>query len=291
MSQVELDTRQPANPFGQVYHGLVARAPTLLSDLISVTIPDIHPDLLFNNVNWQSRDNVTLPAKGDDCVVIFDHNRQPWVVTWWPRGQNPYVVNGRWLKGVSGAAVWTALTQQDVTLTPYGTTLPASPFDGQEAVLVDSVTAPTYTWRFRYNAGSTTGYKWEFIGGADWYSIQGGTWTFAAVNTWYEVGPTFMTPRAGIYNCLSGFNYAYFPSGGAYYAMYAGTAYDHATISGVVTWNTYGSPAPGVQVFGPLCSSRAAIGAGKPIRNALNASATNGQVGDAWLNVVPVAVA
>src|SRR4029077_1979087 len=49
--------------------------------------------------------------------------------------------------------------------TAYGTTLPASPTDGQEAVLVDSVTNPTYQWRFRYNAGSSSAYKWEFVGG------------------------------------------------------------------------------------------------------------------------------
>lgn len=48
----------------------------------------------------------------------------------------------------------------------YGTTLPASPVDGQEAILVDSITNPTYQWRFRYNAGSSSAYKWEFVGGA-----------------------------------------------------------------------------------------------------------------------------
>jgi len=47
----------------------------------------------------------------------------------------------------------------------YATTLPASPVDGQEAILVDSVMNPAYTWRFRYNAGSTSAYKWEFVGG------------------------------------------------------------------------------------------------------------------------------
>src|SRR6516164_9624771 len=50
---------------------------------------------------------------------------------------------------------------------PYGTTLPASPVDGQEAILVDSITNPTYQWRLRYNAGSTSAYKWEFVGGPD----------------------------------------------------------------------------------------------------------------------------
>src|SRR4029450_8789457 len=48
---------------------------------------------------------------------------------------------------------------------PYGTTLPASPSDGQQAVLVDSTTNPTYIWQFRYNAGSSSAYKWEYVGG------------------------------------------------------------------------------------------------------------------------------
>jgi hypothetical protein len=52
----------------------------------------------------------------------------------------------------------------------YGTSLPASPYDGQEAILVDSTTNPTYFWRFRYNAGSVNAYKWEFIGGP-WLTI------------------------------------------------------------------------------------------------------------------------
>jgi hypothetical protein len=50
--------------------------------------------------------------------------------------------------------------------TSYGTSLPGSPSDGQEAILVDSTSNPTYQWRFRYNAGSSSSYKWEFVGGA-----------------------------------------------------------------------------------------------------------------------------
>jgi PKD repeat protein len=56
---------------------------------------------------------------------------------------------------------------------PYGTTLPASPADGQEAILVDSTTNPSYQWRFRYNAGSSSAYKWEYVGGTDARLTQG----------------------------------------------------------------------------------------------------------------------
>src|SRR4029077_11434282 len=79
------------------------------------------------------------------------------------------VVNGQWVKGVGGAAVWSAIALADVVgaaaKPTYGTTLPGSPVDGQEHVLVDSLTVPTYSWRCRYNAQSTNAYKWEVHGG------------------------------------------------------------------------------------------------------------------------------
>ena len=108
------------------------------------------------------------------------------------------VVNGQWVKGVGGAAVWAAITPQDVANIPYGSSLPASPYDGQEAVLVDSVTNPTYQWRFRYNAGSTSAYKWEFVGGTD-VVAGGGAFASNAASAW-QGGPTIFTlPRAGDY--------------------------------------------------------------------------------------------
>lgn len=87
----------------------------------------------------------------------------------------------------------------------YGTTLPASPYDGQEAVLVDSVTNPTYQWRFRYNAGSSSTYKWEFIGGTQVDIVVSSDETTVTVGTWIDlttVGPVFTASRAGIYRCV-----------------------------------------------------------------------------------------
>ena len=85
----------------------------------------------------------------------------------------------------------------------YGTTLPATPYDGQEAILVDSVTAPTYQWRFRYNAGSTSAYKWEFIGGAMFLAtVETSEVAATPVATWFDLttlGPDFVAPRAGEY--------------------------------------------------------------------------------------------
>jgi hypothetical protein len=79
------------------------------------------------------------------------------------------------------------------------TTLPASPTDGQQALLTDSVTVPTYSWLMQWNASLS---RWTFIGGADWIGSvdtdenRSGTGTFGDLAT---VGPTFTTPRAGTY--------------------------------------------------------------------------------------------
>jgi hypothetical protein len=55
-----------------------------------------------------------------------------------------------------------AAAASPVGVIPLVTALPATPFDGQECILVDSLTAPTRHERRRYNA--TSG-KWAFLGG------------------------------------------------------------------------------------------------------------------------------
>jgi len=80
----------------------------------------------------------------------------------------------------------------------YGITLPTSPTDGQEAILVDNLTAPTYQWRFRRNAGASGAYKWEFIGGAPYAPAQAASVAIAA-SGWTAVGSAFVIPRTGEY--------------------------------------------------------------------------------------------
>jgi hypothetical protein len=81
-----------------------------------------------------------------------------------------------------------------------GTSLPASPTDGQEHILVDSLTAPTYAWHFRYVAGITDAYKWVFVGGAPLVSeIAVNETMTGAYGNLATVGPTVTLPRAGNY--------------------------------------------------------------------------------------------
>jgi hypothetical protein len=94
----------------------------------------------------------------------------------------------------------------------YGTTLPASPANGQEAILVDSTTAPTYQWRFRYNGSSGSTYKWEYLGGApkifswDPGGAAMNNAAFATASAWYwwvnPVGSVFPVPRNGDYRVV-----------------------------------------------------------------------------------------
>ena len=86
--------------------------------------------------------------------------------------------------------------------THYATTLPGSPVDGQETILVDSLTVATYQWRFRWNAGSANTDKWEFIGGSP-VITEVATAELLNANAVYvalaTAGPSFALPRAGVY--------------------------------------------------------------------------------------------
>lgn len=81
------------------------------------------------------------------------------------------------------------------------TSLPGSPFDKQQALLVDSLTAPTYAWLFQYEAGISDANKWVFVGGSPAFAevdTSEGT-TSTTYTDLTTVGPSLTMPRAGIY--------------------------------------------------------------------------------------------
>lgn len=86
-----------------------------------------------------------------------------------------------------------------------GTSLPSSPVDGH---LYDYLADATngIVWRFRYNAGSASSYKWEFIGGAPLFAIID-TQETAPITTYGDcatVGPSIVLPLAGDYDVTIG---------------------------------------------------------------------------------------
>lgn len=86
-----------------------------------------------------------------------------------------------------------------------GTSLPADPVDGQEFTLVDSMSAPTYSWKLRYVAAKSSN-KWVFVGGTPLQaevatSENTSSTTYAALAT---AGPSVTVPVAGDYYVAHG---------------------------------------------------------------------------------------
>jgi len=115
----------------------------------------------------------------------------------------PAGTNGHILTTSGGVAAWAAAAGGGGPTITYASTPPGSPADGDIWYLVDSTTAATYQWAFRFNSSASGTYKWEFIGGAPFYSeiapnhtITSGT-QVASTGYYYESGATFTTPRAG----------------------------------------------------------------------------------------------
>ena len=85
---------------------------------------------------------------------------------------------------------------------PLVTSLPSNAIDGQEVrYLADNTNG--IIWNFRYRAGSSSAYKWEFIGGAPLVTqvdtdegIVAGTTTYTALAT---AGPSITLALAGDY--------------------------------------------------------------------------------------------
>ena len=127
--------------------------------------------------------------------------------------------------------LWIEINYDEIV--SYGTSLPLGTADGMEAVLVDSLTNPSYQWRFRYNAGSTSAYKWECIGGDDvWKVAQAGAYSALATG-FNPYAPIFNTPRAGDWDVSAGAQFTSNPTANALLQMAVGT-----TAPGLATAHT-----------------------------------------------------
>lgn len=84
------------------------------------------------------------------------------------------------------------------------TALPGSPFDGQEIVLTDSLSAPAYYWRLRYNSTTT---KWHALSGSPLYAevaTSEAKTNATAYGDLTTVGPTVTVPVVGDYEVQIG---------------------------------------------------------------------------------------
>jgi hypothetical protein len=119
-----------------------------------------------------------------------------------PQGTTYFATDtlGTWL---SDGTNWVLVNQRAPLIT--SATMSAAPFttpyDGQEIILTDSITAPTYTWHLKYNANDASAYKWEFVGGSPFISqvAAGEVLSGAGAWTYFASGPDFVVPRSGEY--------------------------------------------------------------------------------------------
>lgn len=87
---------------------------------------------------------------------------------------------GVWLS--NGAGGWVLISQ-----TPYyvsSAQFPASPYDGEELLWVDGSANPGWEFHCRYQAASTSAYKWEVIGCSGPYVLTTGSLTLTGDSTW-----------------------------------------------------------------------------------------------------------
>lgn len=100
----------------------------------------------------------------------------------------------------------------------YGTTPPVSPSTGDIWVFPFDATNGV-NWIFRYNSGSASTYKWEFVGGPPTYSEITAANTTTVTPGWTNlsvVGPQVQVPRAGDYWCWGAANMFHSSGAGAF---------------------------------------------------------------------------
>jgi hypothetical protein len=76
-------------------------------------------------------------------------------------------------------------------------TPPGSPVDGQ--LWFFPADAAGTVWQFRYNAGSASAYKWEFVGGAALVAAYLAAQPVGPATTWVPGAPYISIPRNGEY--------------------------------------------------------------------------------------------
>lgn len=94
MSGYLQDETDPAQGYVEqrVWAAVIAANATNLADTLPVTIPSLDGNIRWEECKWQSRDNFSLPQRGDQCLVVLDEDEALWIIAWWPAVANPQPV-------------------------------------------------------------------------------------------------------------------------------------------------------------------------------------------------------
>ena len=170
---------------------------------------------------------------------------------------------------------------------PYVTSLPASPYDGQE---VYYKVEEGVVWHLRYNASSGNTYKWEYLGGPPKRVEANTSRSPTSTGDWYGLvtdgaSPALTFPLAGIYDVQWGAE-VYTP---ANTYIYMGV-----NMSGAGTWKSVlaGSSTTANRYSTPMRETRTTVNAaaGGTLACYYNANSTSTAVAYRHLSIRPVSV-
>lgn len=163
--------------------GFVSTAPTALGLPMQVIVPSFSADHSYEIRRWSAR-GLTVPAVGDEVLLIEDENGIPWVVSWWPAGGDAL------LSGVRDYGI--------VTVLPTGTIIKGS--------LCKFKAAAGIYWDLTYTEEAE--YPWAKLGGPPLRSevaTDESTTSTTNVNLATE-GPKLTSPLKGEYDVAWGFD-------------------------------------------------------------------------------------
>jgi hypothetical protein len=180
---------------------------------------------------------------------------------------------------------------------PRVNSLPSTPSDGDEVYYVADATNGV-VWHLRYNSGSASAYKWEYLGGGPLYAEVNTEEATATTGAWVDlttVGPSITLPLAGDYDFHWGAIAEWTGAGGS-----AGIAAAGISI-GATDPSLSGNPNnPDVAVFrGAAANQWSSVD--RQRRKTVSSASTvakvryytnnlNGDWGSRWLSIVPVRV-
>jgi hypothetical protein len=176
-----------------------------------------------------------------------------------------------------------------VTISAIGGGPPASPGDG-DIWIATGVDAAGARWKFQYNAGSASAYKWEFIGGSDVLAEIPTdetltTSTGAAVDL-ATVGPRHVLARAGDYDFIGGAGF-WHSAANAYGQLFGWRSAIASFGNGQNTFTPVAGYAQSVTVSGRVIG--AAAGDDVRLRYAMTVAGTGHFIGR-WIRVRPVRI-
>lgn len=189
----------PTTVTQQIWPAVIASDAQDTLDPVDVIIPSIDPSTRWEDCPWQPRDNIALPQRGDDCVVMIDDDTKVTVVAWWPPTRSP------------------SMSQSPLSGGP-----PSNPVNGDMWFATSLVSE--YVWQFMYEEGWTKDpYKWKFTGGSEAYQqipTQQTRPGSSPIGDLATVGPTLPIARPGVFHVRWG---SLMNTGGSSSGGYAGS--------------------------------------------------------------------